>query len=142
MKAENEEMTLRLLKEMEALLSTLHDEPIRLALITTAQTITTELIKTLISVGFGLEWKVIIQGNKRTKIIFARMSFCYLCKNYTLESDGEIGRIIKRDRTTVLANRQTIGNLFLTQDPCVYPFLNPIINHLNSIENATKKVQN
>ena len=133
MKSENEKMTLSLLKEMEVLLSTMHDEPIRLAMIFTAKIITVELIKSLISVGFGLEWKVIMQHNKREKIIFARMSFCYLCNIYTLVSDGEIGIEIKKDRTTVIANRQKIDSLFHTQDPRVYPFLKPIIHHLNSL---------
>lgn len=133
MKAENEKITLTLLNQMEALLSTMHEEPIRLAMIFTAKIITVELLKSLITIGFGLEWNVILQDNKKEKIIYARMSFCYLCKNYTLASDGEIGCIIKRDRTTVLANRQTIKNLFQAQDIRVYPFLKPIIHHLNSL---------
>lgn len=142
MKIEHERMTLTIVKQMEALLSTLHNEPVRIAIIFSSKEINLDMIKNLICVGFGLEWKTITQANKKQDIIYARMSFCYLSKNFTSLSNHEIGKFISKDRTTVIANHRVIGNLFDIKYESIYPILKTIINQLNHLKNETKKVQN
>jgi len=137
MMTEPEKMTGTLVRQMEQLLSTINDKPVVLKIVYPNSLISIEFIKTLICNGFELEWREIIKHTKRNRIVFARMSFSYLAKVFTVESDEQIAQHIKRHRTAVIANSKTIINMMWAQDDNVYPILHPIIEQLKQIKNDT-----
>jgi len=134
MKIEYERMTLTLLSQMEELLTTLHNEPVRLAMVFSKQKITADLIKSMVCVAFELQWDKVIQNTRHTSIIFARMSFCYLCVEFTDLKPNKIAAHIKKHRSTVWTNHLSISKLFEVKDAYVYPLLKTIINQLNLIK--------
>ena len=124
-----------LIEQMEVFLSSVYNEPVRLRMILEAKFISVEFIKEMVCTGFCLTWDEITAPSRKYDIIYARMSFCYLCRRYTTATDNHIADQIKKDRTSVIANSQTIDSLLFTKDEMVYPVLKPIIDQLNRLKN-------
>lgn len=139
---QTERISYTLIKQMEALLTTLHNEPLSLHLVFESKKCTLVLIKQLVCDAWDLRWAEVLQNTRKESIVFARMSVSYLAKEFTNHTDEEIADFINKTRTTVIANHKQIESLFFVKSKYVFPFLNPIVTLLKQPQHEAETIQN
>jgi len=124
-----------MIQHLEGVLSTILQEPIRLIMTKEPKKgITMELLRDMVCVEFSLPWSKIISRKRSEDIVYARMSFSYLAREYTSDSDKKIGDFIQRHRSSVITNYQSIANLMFAKDMHVYPYLKEIIYSIKKMQ--------